>query len=214
MLDLDDIYLYTPALPVNEDELGEMLNLGQQMIDFAQARKSCMCLTANQVGINKRLAIVMDDEKPRGYDIFINIELSDALTTYSSTSISVTEANDVIITSFSFPRHRVKLKAKPKVHVSAFSLLDNDRLELDVDGALAIGWQAMAMYLEGFNKDNLVSADYQTFRKQEKKIGRNERCPRCGQKMKRCTCDGDHGDLVRDVKMMAQSAKDRAAWNQ
>ncbi|MBD3407299.1 MAG: hypothetical protein GF411_14370 [Candidatus Lokiarchaeota archaeon] len=189
---LDTECIFHPVELVNDDELTQMLEVGKELIKVAKSSKNCACLTANQIGISKRVNIIVDHDNPNGYNIYVN---ADVISGTSQTGfvdglcINVgTELQTIFVDSISFPQHKLRLGVMPQATVSGFSLISNDREEFEAEGELAHYWQAIQYMFNGVNKDDIVDRDIMTL-KGKSKVKPNARCPECGRKFKKCRCE-------------------------
>lgn len=191
--ELSNKCIFDPVELVDDDELSTMLNVGMKMIDMAKSLKDCACLTANQIGIPKRLNIIADQNSPHGYNIFVNADVVSSANTNTGSidglSINLEpDRHTIFVDSASFPRNKLRLEVCQQVTVSGFSLITNDLEEFEAEGTLAYYWQAILHLFNGMKKEDIVSRDVMTLRGKSR-IKPNARCQECGRKFKKCRCE-------------------------
>ena len=178
---LNNRYLYEPCVNVEEDDFEEAKKIGLEMLQFAQKNKY-LCLASNQVGYNKKIVVVRDDE---GYDIYFNPELSDV--SFDINNIQPGFSRPMPIDLVSLPKNKVMMDIADTIQVNAFSVSEDDRQDFKTTGLLANIWQIVVKTLDGIDQDAIISNDYLTVKNVDKKK-RNEKCPNCGKKNKKCIC--------------------------
>jgi peptide deformylase len=181
---LNNDYLYEPCKNVEEADFEEAKKIGLKMLQFAQ-KNDYLCLAANQIGYDKNVVVVRDDE---GYDIYFNPELSEIPIDLNSASSADMISKPMPISLVSLPKNKVMMDVAGVIQVNAFSVAEDDRQDFKTTGLLANIWQIVVKTLEGIDPDAVIPNDYMTIRDTTKK-SRNEKCPDCGKKNKRCICN-------------------------
>lgn len=174
--------IFTKCELVQESDLPEATKIGLEMLAYAK-KNNFLCMAANQVGYDKQVCVVRDND---GYDVYINPEI-ELLKTGGEIQVSQ-ETTEFPAQLESFPRKRVLVDVVKHIKVSAFSIEKDDRISFTTDDALAHIWQVVSYIMKGVNQDDIVGADFQTIVNEEPKKKPNEKCSKCGRKNKKCLC--------------------------
>ena len=167
---------------VEEKDLAEATKIGLSMLAFVKDN-NFLCLTANQIGYDKQVCVVRDNE---GLDIYINPEMTISKIEDGVVSISQEMVEYPAILQ-SFPRKRVLVDVADRIHINAFSVGVDDRTIFTASDNLAKIWQVAMYVLGGVYQEDVVDSDFQTIRGTEKKRP-NDKCSGCGRKNKKCLC--------------------------
>lgn len=180
---LDNKYIHDACELVQEADFEEATKIGLDMLAFAK-REKYLSLSANQVGYNKQVLVVVDDD---GHDVYFNPEIRpeeivDGMFAIAPNSITYHA------TLTSFPKKKVLIEIYDKIEVDAFSLANDDRISFKANGNLAAIWQIAATALNGIDINSIVDADFLTIKNPEKRRP-NDKCSGCGKKNKKCKCE-------------------------
>lgn len=179
---LDNKCLYKQCKLVEETDLEEATNIGMDMLEFAK-RKKYLCLAGNQIGYDKQVVVIRDDD---GYDVYFNPEIRIAPVKNGMFEVEQ-DTFEFAANLPNLPKKRFLVDIASNIEVNAFSVINDDRINFTAESHLAKSWQVMMAVLEGVDKDRVVSCDYQTIKKTAKKRP-NDRCEKCGRKNKVCQC--------------------------
>lgn len=180
-MELSNKHIYGAAVPVTDDEFDKWVEVGREMRKFAKSN-NYVCLCANQIGCDKSVCVIHDNKRS-----------NDGYTTYFNSEILAPPDMGIVcrdVDLVSFPRKFVKMDVSDGALVSAYSVDDEDRIELDLGpGELSFVWWVTSNCLNGINPDNVVDRDYRTVRGTQR-IKPNAKCIKCGRKNKLCICKG------------------------
>jgi len=182
-MDFDNTHIFSPAKSIDESEFEACKTFGDQLVTFSKERKY-LCLAANQMGSDKKMCVVLDH-------LFFNpvVTVKNAPQTAEGMSIEVPiQTIPTALEIPSFPKKKMLVPLADKVHVSAYSVEDADRMEEDFDGNLAVIWQAVTYMLGGVKESDVVDPDYLTIKNEAPKKKPNDKCQKCGKKNKKCAC--------------------------
>jgi hypothetical protein len=183
---LDNTLIHKPTKPVQDTEFEKCAEIGRAMRAFAKENEYA-CLCANQVGYEHNICVIHDNEKSSdGYTTYFNSEVL----VPDGAEIGDTRKEDIDLVSF--PRKKIIIPVNSGALVSAYSVDDEDRIDLDLDeGELSLVWWVVNYCLGGVCKDDVMQRDYRTVRKTTPKRKPNARCEECGRKNKICICEDD-----------------------
>lgn len=145
----------------------EEVRLCHNMSEYAREH-NYPCVTANQFGINKSLAIVN------------NKAYANPVAGY------ITEKQEILhIDCPSYPNKKVRLHIVP-LKIGAVEVIGDTPIEIIPENENLVYWNFVVSMLN--NELEIVDKDYLTYHRKEKKRGPNDRCERCGCKYKKCKC--------------------------
>jgi peptide deformylase len=188
---LDNKYIHDQCSLVQEEDLEEAQKIGLDMLSYVKQQKY-LSLAANQVGYNKQIVVVIDDD---GYDIYYNPEIKPQEVVDGIISVAP-EGSEFPAIIPSFPRKKVLCYLYDNIEVDAYSLSNDDRINFKASGDLAKIWQINALILNGIDPESIVPCDFMTIKGKEKKKP-NAKCPECGYKNKKCKCEQPELTTVR-----------------
>ena len=181
---LDNTYIHDACSLVEEDDFEDAKKFGIDLLNHVRKEKY-LSLAANQVGHNKQILVVVDDD---GHDVYFNPEIKPQNIEDGMISIAPS-TSEYPANVPSFPKKRVVINLYDKIEVSAFSVANDDRITFKAEGDLAKIWQITAALLNGVDASSIVPCDYLTITRDEPKKKPNAKCPRCGKKNKKCRCE-------------------------
>jgi peptide deformylase len=175
-------HLFDECELVLDENLEEATDIASKMKQYAKDNK-LYCLSANQVGYNRQLCIVRDDD---GFFSYINPEFEEIQIEDSVVQIS-RETVEYEASIISLPRKKIVIPVQDTIRINAFCLEQDERVSFTIDGELAMIWQTILYIMNGVNEEDVVACDHMTIKNIGKKRP-NDKCNGCGKKNKKCLC--------------------------
>lgn len=161
-----------PELQINE----ENINIAKELREYAKTLGNCAGLAIPQVGINKRICVVIREET----DVYnFIVAINPKVVNYYETKFESVEG------CLSWPGKFVIAERYPKVKISYYDVDREEHIEEIYSGFVGKVWQHEIDHLNG-KQEKIFDRDFRTV-KNAIKIGRNDPCI-CGsgKKYKKC----------------------------
>jgi hypothetical protein len=171
-----------PECEVTADNLDKV----KELLEWAQARdaakKDCACVASSQIGMKVRALAYFDPKKE---------EWIGCLNPYITETTG--EAKEVLRSIINLPKSYVRTRVFPECVFEFDNVMGQPEKKI-LRGDAAVLIQFLCKILDG-KMPEVLRRDFRTVRREEPRRGPNEKCGKCGRKLKRCICerttDGD-----------------------